>query len=267
MGSLFGAAKTVSVDPVITRYRYIRANEGKELPQDKIDELSSQDKISGLDKKILQSPESPPTPAEEHKGLIVNIYEAGITEYKNDLKDNAMCAHALCESLVAEPPASSYTKTKAIPKTIDIKKDAFYNSLGNENNYLSVTHFSQEWASLYETWNLAFVLSELDNLEVLMPKLLIPSVVAAEKENYMATRVLALWFSINTFIFRMLDDIPSVKGPANKKEMAEAWGAINKKYAYELAQSAGKNSEELDKSFNSFFDWPTINFLKLLKDL
>ena len=41
--------------------------------------------------------------ADAHEGLRIKIYEAGTTEYKAGFKDNAVSAHALCESTEADP--------------------------------------------------------------------------------------------------------------------------------------------------------------------
>jgi hypothetical protein len=103
-------------------------------------------------------------------------------------------------------------------------------------------------------------------LHILIPKLLIPSVLSSKKEYFTTTRVFALWFSFNIALFRKLDRVREVNGPANKVDMAKALGEINKKYAYSLArESANQNPESFEAGFKSFFSWPTLRLMKIIK--
>ncbi|HEY9843217.1 MAG TPA: hypothetical protein V6D23_22295 [Candidatus Obscuribacterales bacterium] len=259
--SMFEAAKTVSVDPAITFYRISRDRQGKPLSKEEVEQIYAGGSLTYPEKQILMPAGDRPA-ADEHNGLCINIYEAATTEFKQGYTDNAMSAHALCESTTAEPHPQVFKKGAVLPKSLD---NAFYRSLADKENSFPTTDFSQDWVSLYETWNMAFILSELDDLHILFPKLLIPSVLSANKENYLATRVMALWLSINTIMFRKLDHVEAVKGPAHKAEMAKAWGEINKKYALALAQeSAGENPAEFKKGFDKHFKWPTYDLMKRL---
>ncbi|HEY9842942.1 MAG: hypothetical protein ACAI44_10695, partial [Candidatus Sericytochromatia bacterium] len=259
-GSLFFAAKTVSVDPAITFYRLIRERKGAPLTVAEVEKLYAAGKLTYPEKRALMPSDGPE--ADPHEGLRINIYEAGTTEYSEGFAANAQSAHALCESAEAEPHPQIFKKGSVLPKTID---NAFYRSLGQSENYFPTNDFSQDWVSLYETWNMAFVLSEMDDLQILMPKLLIPSVLSANKENYLTARVMALWLSINTLMFRKLDQVEAVPPPAHKAEMAKAWGEINQKYARALAQSsAGEDPEAFLQGFNKHFSWPRYNLLKMI---
>jgi hypothetical protein len=112
---------------------------------------------------------------------------------------------------------------------------------------------------------MCFILSELNNLHLLVPKLLIPSVLSAKKEDYIYTRVIALWLALNHYIMRQLEKIPEVTGPANRDEMARAWGKINRKYADNLVrQSKTLSPQAVQDKYNNFFGMPDFNLLKLL---
>lgn len=263
-GSMFMAAKTVSVDPAMTFYGLVRDRKGERLSKNEVDALYATGELTYLDKRIL-TPDEEPRPLEDtHDGLNINIYEAGTTEYRQGFKDNSMSAHALVEAAKADPHRQIFKAGPILPKTMD---NEFYQSISSDENYFPTTEFSQEWVSLYETWNMAFIMGELDDLQILYPKLLIPSVLSAEKENYLTSRVLALWLSINTLMFREMDGVEAVAGPANKAEMAKAWGEINKKYAYALAEeSAGQNKIEFREGFLEHFSQPEINLLKMISN-
>ena len=144
-----------------------------------------------------------------------------------------------------------------------LNSNSFYNSLIDNKNIYVVNIFEQDWVSLYESWNLAFILSELDDLHILFPKLFIPSVINATDKNYMASRIITLWLSINTLLFKEFDQDKKVLGPKNKKEMAKVWGEINKKYALAFIE---KDSEidfnDLNKSFKKTFSFPYFKLFK-----
>ena len=96
--------------------------------------------------------------------------------------------------------------------------------------------YTQDWTSLYHTWNLAFIIGNLDNLHLLLPKLLIPSVINAESEDYLFMRSLALWLSINFTVFAKLEERDGIDMPG-AREIAELWGSINKNYAVSFLQN------------------------------
>lgn len=60
---------------------------------------------------------------------------------------------------------------------------------------------TETWARQYEAWNMAFLLGNLDHLELLTPKLLIPSVLSAAPHEYLFRRVVALWLTIQAYLF------------------------------------------------------------------
>jgi len=260
-GSIFEAAKVVSLDPAITFFKFERSPDKKKLDKKAIKNLYKNKKLNYPEYKIILD-SLKKSKKSDFKGLRLNIYEAGITEYKEGFENNALCAHALNEELKKNPRNQIFKKGNIFPEQI---KGNFYNSLKNKNNLSSKISFSNDWVGLYETWNMAFILSELEDLDVLFPKLLIPSVINSKSENYMTTRVMALWLSMNTLLFRKLDNKKEIKGPKNKREMAHAWGDINKKYALDLSEKHIKiNAKSFNKSFKKAFRFPIFNIIKLI---
>ncbi len=259
-GSIFLAAKLVSLEPAITFFKFERSPDKKKLDKKTIKKLYRNKELNYPEYRIILD-SLKKSGKSDFKGLRLNICEAGITEYKGGFKSNALSAYALVEELKKNPRNQIFKKGNIFPEQI---KGSFYNSLKNKNNLSSTISFSKDWVDLYETWNMAFILSKLEDLDILFPKLLIPSVINSKSENYMTTRVMALWLSINTLLFRKLDNKKEIKGPKNKIEMAHAWGDINKKYALELSEKHIKiDSKSFDKSFKKAFRLPIFNLIKL----
>ncbi len=149
-------------------------------------------------------------------GLRLNIQEACITDKQAGYYDNALSG-----AVIAKIP----------PETV---------SLTDDNDNVMKFHLTRKWVSLYETWNLAFVLGNLEYCQVLLPKLLIPEVIAAEPHFYLITRSAALWMSTLFHQFAVLSGRENVVIP-NYKELAKLWGKINLKYAEELAIEEGQH--------------------------
>jgi len=257
----FDSVKTISVDPAITFNRYLNANHGKLLTADQVKKLEDQELISFAEKKSLIN-FTKTSALDDFSGTVLNVYEAASTEYKKGLKDNAFSGHVLTQVIKNGNPKYHIAKSAVFPKTI---QNDFYDSLISRENYYLKDDLTQGWINLYESWNMCFILSELNNLHILFPKLLIPSVLSAKQGDYMYTRVIALWLSINHYTLRQLKKLPEVKGPVNRDEMVRAWGAINKKYADQLvAQTKNLDPKLVQDSYKSFFSMPDANLLKLI---
>ena len=258
-GSSFDGLKTVSVDPGITYFRFRRAQGGKILKKDFVKMLYQAGQITFLDYKLLCS-DARRHVGHVHAALITNIYEAGTVEYKEGVSE-ALAAHALCEEAYKHPHPQRFSSGSVLPEQ---SSAAFYTSLLDPKNTYPTTDFDSEWIALYHSWNSAFVLNEFDDLPFLLPKLYIPSVVDAKPENYLFTRVIALWLAINLFLFRRLDGVQLVKGPDEKKEMASLWRDINKKYAVDLSKNKTHVSRrQFQKSFKENFSHPLFHLIQL----
>jgi len=98
---------------------------------------------------------------------------------------------------------------------------------------------SDNWARHYQTWNLAFITSNLDYLNILYPKLLIPRVMLADGPAYIYERVIALWLSLNFYLMADLSKKEHVKFPG-KTELGTLWGNVNERYvAFIRAEEEG----------------------------
>ena len=257
--NFFEIAKTISLDTLMTcfKYEYKDIWNGKELAK----KLYKDKEINFLEYKILSQ-------SQGLLGLIeavrINIYEAGVAEYNKGFRANAISAHELAEDLRINLPQPEIKSGNIFPEN---SKNVFYDRLINESNKITSFPLSAQWTSLYETWNAAFILGELNNLDLIFPKLFIPSVINAKSENYLQARIFSLWLSIGNVFFRKCINSSSVLGPENKKEMAQAWGKINMKYAFALAKrETHEDSKTLRDSFGRMFYSPIYHLLKLIKN-
>ena len=141
-------------------------------------------------------------------GLSFNILEACIAENLNGYEDNAMAGMTLYLN-----PA----------ETVRMDGDKLFLEI----------ELSLNWIKLYESWNLAFITGNVQYLNLLYPKLLIPAVINAAPRNYMFRRAVALWLSANFFLFAQALQKPDHPIP-NEHALTQLWGSINREHAAEL---------------------------------
>lgn len=146
------------------------------------------------------------------KGTSLNILEAVLTDFRHDLDDNAFAG----VGMILNPALTLRAK--------------------QETNYFIEYLFEKEWEKLYQTWNMGFVVGNVDELDILLPKLLIPLVVAASPTFYMGYRVLALWLSIDAYLIRIFseDQATVALDESLKTKLARPWGKLNFAYAEQL---------------------------------
>jgi hypothetical protein len=257
---LFPIIKALSVDPAMIYFRTQRGFSKSHLNKNEAKRLLKNKKINYLEYRLL-SPIKKNSLEQANELLKINIYEAGIAEYKNGMKSNAICAHELNEDIKKNPPFTLFKKKKVLPNNI---YSSFYKAIITKENFFPTIELSQDWVSLYITWNMAFVINNVNDWDILLPKLLIPSIIGSESENFIGARIISLWLTVNHGFYRTYDK-KSVSAPKNKNEMAKAWGEINKKYAFDLAKKeTHEDPRMLIKTYNKFFSHPFFNWLKLV---
>tara|TARA_Y100000034_G_scaffold67678_1_gene81679 strand:- start:258 stop:1532 length:1275 start_codon:yes stop_codon:yes gene_type:complete len=257
----FNIAKAFSLDPLMIYFRLQRGLSKSHLTKSGLKELYKNRKINYIEYKLL-SPIHKKGLEHINELVRINIYEAGVTEYKKGFKTNSISAHELSEDIKKYPPLTVFKIKNVIPEN---NKDPFYKSIIKKNNLFPVIEFTQDWVSLYITWNMAFILGDLTDLDLIFPKLLIPSIINSESNNFLGARFISLWLSINHVIFRKSDK-NEVLGPSNKNTMSKAWGKINKKYAFDLAKrETHEDSKTLKRNYSRFFSHSFYHLLRLIK--
>lgn len=261
--NFFGTAKALSIDMAMVYFRVGRLLGGAAVDEPSVQELYKAGRISLLERKLLL-PLCGKGRCVCNDWLRVNIYEAGITEHENGFSMNAMAAHVLAEHVARHCHRESFLRRHVVPQgpTRD-----FYAALEEDDNYVPVVDLSEEWKSLYLTWNMAFILGELNNLHYLFPKLLIPSVLCSSSENFLGTRIVSLWVSINSALLLNFHGVDTLTAPAHRREMATAWGEINRRYAEALYTSdLDPDIAGLSDSFDEHFDKPYAKLAKLVME-
>ncbi|MBF0443912.1 MAG: hypothetical protein HQK54_18530 [Oligoflexales bacterium] len=147
-------------------------------------------------------------------GTTFNILEAAIAENKKGYYLNAMTGIAMA----INPPENL--------------------AVVGDNRFIDYI-VSRQWVSLYETWNLAFLTGNMAHLDILYPKLLIPSVIDAAPEKYLFNRATSLWVSINIYLLASLTQKPSFE-VENREELTQLWSEINYRHASEYVLSRNK---------------------------
>jgi hypothetical protein len=143
--------------------------------------------------------------------LRLSILEAAVTENAAGFGDNALVGAALA----AIPP-------KTI--TLDPKTTAFEFDV------------SRRWASLFESWNLAFVTGNVTHLQIVYPLIFAPSVIGAGSQDFPFHRSSALWLTTLFHQFAMLNHRPDAPIP-NKQALARLLGQINLAYGEAIARA------------------------------
>jgi len=169
---------------------------------------------------------SPKEEAARKRGLTLNVVEATTADLFHGYFDNARVGKALASI------GPSAIKVTGANRTIQ---------------YVG----TMEYAQHYETWNLAFITGNLEFHNMLYPKLLIPSVLLADANDYLYHRVLALWLSINFYLMGYLSQHTPIVIPG-KEEISKLWGKVNLRYINYM--QAQKGEPELPQSNEEEFD-------------
>jgi len=91
--------------------------------------------------------------------------------------------------------------------------------------------YSQEWSSLYHTWNMAYVTGT--GVFHIIHKLINPMVTNSETKDYMHNRVIALNNSLNFLMYNGRTN-PVYTPLQNTREIMRLWGSINLRYGKKL---------------------------------
>lgn len=140
----------------------------------------------------------------KNRGLMANLLEATLTDTWRRNFDNAKAGVKLTQHLTQKLWV-------------------------NDENEV-VQEMVNGWSPLYETWNLAFVIGNLDDLQLFLPKLLIPEVIDAPEEIYLYKRGITLWVTANIVLLNLSKEtVRDSIGPY--PQAARVWGSINKEQA------------------------------------
>lgn len=230
----FCSIKAVSVDPFIT---YLNAaRDEKKYTIKEVTTLVKTGRFNFLDFILLTRKNNPSEVKTNHNlGLRINMQEAVFTDLRNGFSRNARAGFDMVKYLESKPAPEYFSYGSVEPKH-GIRTFDIYSKQDMVSNKRIQFNLNEQWINLYEAWDMAFVLGNMKNLDLMFAKLLIPSVLSARSENYLVSRSVSLWTVINTVIFRKIKRGHDFEGPDNSDEMAREWGRINEGYARELVE-------------------------------
>jgi hypothetical protein len=211
-------------------------------------------------------------------GMGVNIFEAAWEDSTHAQQlggiDNAKAGVGLIMIMENQHYTTNYAMSPyLLPEGVKIDDNSRYAllpdlELNATKKKVSQFNIPKEWRDLYTSWNLAFVLANID--QVFMPlKLLMPTVGGSEPQNYKEVRVLSL-FTMGTLF---LNETPQKKPLftnnytfSNAKLIFKKMGEFNKQYAEKLLHElCPKKERDIDSMYEHIFgNYPTFNLVKQL---
>jgi hypothetical protein len=244
--SVFAGLKLLSCEPGIWRNlcwrQFYKENNTEPDPRNRehmdwISNFIARYKLDGLNvKTILKALSEQRWKESEHPGFSFNIYEAFISE-RPELRNNSFAALYLINVLQGKRHAVAYQPSDpARPTTMVSDGDS------RERPVIGKIALSKEFAQLYNSWNLAFVvglISVRQFTDMVMAKLLVPSTLAALPENYSEARVLSLWLTLNFAMYRNKYNLErgvtyTYAAAGDLDKFALALAAINAESAHQL---------------------------------
>ncbi|CEK09136.1 hypothetical protein [Legionella hackeliae] len=274
--SLFERLKIISIKPGLLNIIFHKSTGENEEKQSDVDEFVKRKNLSGWNASNVERAIPNATSTSTVSGMGLNILEAAWQDFQGPAKesggtDNAKAGLMLIKIIEEMQCLSSYQlvsqflpeKTTADGASYSLLPGLKINSSKKKVSQFAIDSF---WRDLYNSWNLLFVGANLDAVFLLI-KLLIPSVFAAQPQNYKEIRLLSLF----TFAYQYMNE-DTINNPffaatfkfANGKAILKKWGEINKEYGIELFNKLRPTEKnEADVVFEHVFgNYPNFNFLR-----
>ncbi len=204
-GDIFAPVKLCSVDPGAWRFRCWREHDGHPT-KEQVDAFIEKYKLTGMNASVLRNALNGAVDS-EHRGLRANIYEAVLaqTNLDNGGRENAQVGVALISALEHQGNGSyeaeyvSGRPVEHLRSDDEFWKAVYDHKSADGHNVFSKIHgMPKEWIDAYITWNMAFIANKFPEVaHITAAKLFIPSTLSADPQDYMATRVLSLWLTVN----------------------------------------------------------------------
>ncbi|PWY54480.1 symporter [Legionella qingyii] len=239
--TLFERLKMVSIKPVMLTVLFHRSMGEKKETQEALDDFIRENGLSGSNAWI-ETTEPKELSDKTVPVMGLNILEAAWEDATDHAKEyggieNAESAIGLIQLMEQQQYLNECNYfTTLLPEGAYRKEDASYElipdlKIDNSKKLVSQFHIHPQWRDLYTSWNLFFVVANIDT--VVMPlKLLLPTVMTAHPSNYKEMRVISLFLIGNLFMHASKNN-PFFKNftLTNAKIIFKEWGRINKEYA------------------------------------
>ncbi len=268
----FPRIKLASVEPIWTNFTFHQEMEAKNESEEDLQKFIKKHKLYGPNASIIRTYHQGDKDYSSPACIGLNVAEAVVDEQKNkrDLlngKANAYTGSGWIEGLERVNPVGYILvdTNPVIPKGVTLTKNSYYSLLPGLK-IKKVKHMSRkldmgiDLTNLYSTWNARFVAGNYDPVFMIL-KLFLPSVLGAKVDEYMNTRVLALWLFCNLYMQEKTFDQALFKVDRLKyaDEILACWSRINEKEMDTFLGKVGASK----KSYQSIFGgYPTCHLIK-----
>ncbi|MCP4475900.1 MAG: hypothetical protein GY821_15310 [Gammaproteobacteria bacterium] len=294
--AIFGVIKLLAVQPGVLRRLLWRKHAG-EPNKDDLNEFINEHDLAGTTKnyltqqidkrnksnnnnsKLNQNNDDIQKIIElgpgQQRGLWLNILEALTFDTIGGRRDNASTAAILMTFLEKVQPLSGsvLTNNPLLPKDVNNNNyplNLNLEKLSDDQLLVGKVYLPQDWVNLYISWNMAFILGNLDEYHLLLPKLLIPSTLSAKYGNYMSGRVLSLWMTILFYTFASFDENKTLltknkKNPENSpklKRIIQIFGEKNKEFAKKMFLENECSEEDFQYLCDQSLAWPKYTLMQ-----
>lgn len=212
-------------------------------------------------------------------GMGINIIEANWEDATNEASKkiggiaNAMAGFGLIALMEERQYLTGFEATdKILPQNCDTNSDEYALlpglKINSDTKKMSKFGIDKEWRDLYNSWNLRFVLANIDTVFVPL-KLLVPSVFSAQPDNYKEARTVSLFLVANLFINEKTHH-NSIFQCNFKLDNVDAiltqWGMINHHYASRILNRFCPDSTMAPEDYyhHVFGDRPSSSLAKNL---
>lgn len=260
--TIFERLKIISIDPGMARFARYKSTADREETTHDTNKFERKYHLTQLNANSKPATFSKAKDNVLKSCLAINILEAAWQDARQSTQqgniDNAISSFGLIGILEHQRFHMEFKiKSKVAPTDCNIDEAGNYNLLPSLKVNLDPLKFGEiemnsMWRDLYSTWNIFFTLANIDTL-FLPIKLLVPSVLSAQPEQYIESRVALLFVMANMFLseeIRTNPTLPNQSKLEHADDIFQLWGMLNKQYAEQVLSASCPNT---DKSVTKLF--------------
>ena len=265
--TLFERLKLISIEPAMLNFIFHRTMGTSEETIQDIDRFIDAHGLSSINANNISIAKLDNKSLGTIPNMAINVIEAmyedatGRSKNQGGVK-NAIAALGLIQIMEDRKyPSIRYQSNSTIlPEGITINDDSTYPLLpglviSNREKILNAFIVDKKWRDLYNSWNLRFVVANLDGL-FLPLKLIIPSVFSQKSDLFKDARVLALYMVGNMFLTEDILHNPFFNLKFNFQNadlILQEWGNFNLEYSKYLLNNLCANTSfypELEEEYD-----------------
>lgn len=296
-GDFFRSIKRISVDPLIF-YHLCWREYFPQLSEQQLEAFINKHHLTGLNASITKKLLAYKVSGQKHYGVLCgNIFEALVNE--ESLVNQAPLFTKSLDRKVTKKSVDNVKAGLALILYHEMKEDTFspgdfiikefkhkgqlaesaaeaqsdfwhelYHYAANDNVIMINQGVTDEWMNLYEAWNIAFCLRRYSyEAHLILPMLFIPDTLSSYPENYLSSRMISLWLTVN-FTTAMIKNRIKVKYPElDQAFLLEIFGKNNVMYANDCLLPSDVDLDSLYKEYIQAYSasYLYIKAMKIIK--